>query len=88
MSILHITWGPTEWTPWKTPHENWGEIVHPDCCLRRMAREEVEVSWGTDPFPSYYEPVDKTRCKPGFGCDADPRRRVGKAGRYWMVRGA
>jgi hypothetical protein len=94
MTRLHINRGPgpDAFGPWEriTDHPKAHELPESmvvDCCMCRMPVENIEVRIEQQTEPSYYEPIVEWRCRPGTGCDANPRRRIGRGNRAAIVEG-
>lgn len=91
---VHINWGPgaDAFGPWErlTDHPQASKLPESmvvDCCMCRMPVGDIEVSIERQTEPSYYAPIVKWRCRPGTGCDANPRRRIGRGNRAAIVQG-
>ncbi len=74
MSLVHIS-RVEEKTPWRDIPANSAETVVTHCCHCRMPRGQARfrklVSFGG------YIATQQVCCKPGFGCYANPRRKIG-----------
>jgi hypothetical protein len=73
-SVIHIS-TPTGQTEWMDVPPDAG-MVFADCCHCRMPAEQArfrKIEWYGG-----CEMSQRVECKPGFGCDANPRRRIGK----------
>ena len=68
-----------DWTDWKDlspTDEDGGETTLTDCCVCRVPRTDVQYRVFID-RSGWYEPYGEFRCKPGTGCDINPRKRIG-----------
>ena len=59
---------------WEPPHGDFG-------CYQEQPNLKADASL---PTGAYYEPRLEIRCAHGFGCDANPKRRWGRALREHM----
>ena len=93
MSHLHILRaGRGGKTEWKTASDHYTNVtpdekIITECCVCRMRADECDVQILLEPEWSYMEPVHKIRCKKGFGCDANPRKKCGATLRSWSHYG-
>ncbi len=73
MTLVHIS-RVEEKTPWRNTPYNAGDVVT-HCCHCRMPPRQTHyrklVSFGG------YIATQQVYCKPGFGCDKNPRRKIG-----------
>lgn len=75
MSHFHVCGATEEFTPWRDIPAGKGK-VRTDCCHclipRREARFRKQIAYDG------WLVTQDVACKPGFGCDANPRKRIGK----------